>query len=96
MVVTQLINSKGNAVKNQFVIFDNGNIYFKSYNSTIAKITLNKNLILGKHWNYSNTTLKHLYEFLRQNNMPELASKQALKNLIDKNKITVIDKQNFE
>ena len=96
MLITQLINNQGNAVKNQFVIINNGIIYFKSYSSTIAKITLNGTLILGKNWNYSNTTLKHLYEFLRQNNLAKIANKKTLQYLIDNKKITVIDSQNFE
>ena len=96
MLVTQLINSKGNAAKNQFIIINNGITYFKSYSSTIAKITLNGTLILGKNWNYSNTTLKHLYEFLRQNNLGKIANKKSLQCLIDNKKITVIDSQNFE
>ena len=45
MVVTQLINSKGNAVKNQFVIFDTGNLSLKSYNSTITKTEQNTEIL---------------------------------------------------
>jgi hypothetical protein len=36
MNITQLINDKGNAVKNQFVIHTDKGMYFKSYNSLIA------------------------------------------------------------
>lgn len=49
--------------RNQFVIFGNGSVTFQSYNSMIAKIDKN-GLTLGSHWDYSNTTLKHLYLFL--------------------------------
>lgn len=52
--------------KNQFVIIDNENkkTYFQSYNSLIAFIDESGNLTLGKDWNYSTTTAKHLYLFI--------------------------------
>lgn len=55
--------------KNQFVIFDNKKTIFQSYDSTIAvidKTKINNDLTLGKDWNYSSTTLKHLYLFLEE------------------------------
>ena len=59
MKVEQLEN------KNQFVILgNNGEIEFQSYNSRIAKISKNGSLELSSHWDYSRTTLKHLYIFL--------------------------------
>ena len=51
--------------KNQFIIFGGDAIVtFQSYNSIIAKIDKNGTLFLGKNWNYSKTTLKHLYLFI--------------------------------
>lgn len=50
--------------KNQFLIWGDGIYTFQSYESTVAIIEKNGNLILGKDWNYSNTTLKHVYLFL--------------------------------
>lgn len=68
MLVTNLINSKGNPVVNQFVIYNDNAIVFQSYSTEIARIypenfiiELNKNCI-----NYSQTTSKHLYIFLNQ------------------------------
>lgn len=59
MKVEQLEN------KNQFVILgNNGEIEFQSYNSRIARIDKNGVLSLSYHWDYSKTTLKHLYIFL--------------------------------
>lgn len=49
--------------KNQFVITDGTTIVFQSYDSTIAQIK-NGVLVLGEDWDYSKTTLKHLYLFL--------------------------------
>ena len=53
--------------KNQFVIFgDDGEVEFQSYNSRIAKINKNGTLELSIKWDYSKTTLKHLYIFLEK------------------------------
>lgn len=51
--------------KNQFVIFGGGQTIFQSYNSTCAIIE-DYGLTLGKDWDYSNTTMKHLYLFLNE------------------------------
>ena len=51
--------------KNQFIINTEKEITFQSYDSTIA--TINKKtgvLTFGADWDYSHTTLKHLYLFL--------------------------------
>lgn len=60
MNVTQLKN------KNQFVITHKGARYFQSYSSTCAKIDANGVLSFGFDWDYSKTTLKHLYIFLSE------------------------------
>lgn len=53
--------------KNQFVILgNNGEIEFQSYNSLIARIEKNGTLELSSRWDYSRTTLKHLYIFLEK------------------------------
>jgi len=54
--------------KNQFVITDydgtNNTYYLQSYDSIVAKIDKKGLLTFGTDWNYSKTTLKHLYLFL--------------------------------
>lgn len=51
--------------KNQFLIESDELIQFQSYNSLIASINKNKGtLTLGVDWDYSNTTMKHLYMFI--------------------------------
>ena len=64
MTIYQLINDKGNAANNQFVVVNNGATYFQSYDSVIAKVEGSK-VTLSEDWDYSKTTLKHLYIFLR-------------------------------
>ena len=51
--------------KNQFIITGGDAVVtFQSYDSIIAKIDEKGTLILGNAWNYSKTTLKHLYLFI--------------------------------
>lgn len=51
---------------NQYVITDGGNIFFQSYSSLIAKIDKKGKVTLFKDWDYSNTTMRHLYMFLKE------------------------------
>lgn len=69
-MIRQLINSNGNPAANQFVVATANGTYFQSYNSVVAKIDNRGNLILSTDWDYSNTTRKHLYIFLRREGFP--------------------------
>lgn len=90
--------------KNQFIIKNGDEIFFQSYESMIAKIDKEGVLYLGDDWDYSKTTLKHLYLFINdyKYNMNEkyrklfnydfLSSKnkkQFIQKLIDNKKIKV-------
>ena len=75
MKVENMINSKGHAVPNQFVItkVETRQVFFQSYETIIAVqenglTTLDKN-----YWDYSRTTLKYLYLFLGMNKKEILA-----------------------
>lgn len=97
MKVRQLEN------KNQFLMEDEKQVIFQSYNSIIAIFNKKtRDLTLGCDWDYSRTTLKHLYIFLRdviyynmtpeqrQNIMDALQSantRKAIQKLIDNKKI---------
>ena len=61
MQVSNLMSNKGNKIANQFnIIDDDGNQYFQSYDSIIAKIVKYHNIYLDeKYWNYSNTTAEY-------------------------------------
>lgn len=54
--------------KNQFLINNDNNIILQSYDSTIAVLSREGcgTLTLGKNWDYSKTTLKHLYLFFNE------------------------------
>lgn len=64
-MVTNLINSNGRAVANQFVITDGAKTVFQSYNSDIVMIdSSKKTLKFGSDYKYSRTTIKHRNKFL--------------------------------
>lgn len=51
--------------KNQFIVINDNFVYFQSYNSLIAVYDKEKSVLsLGSDWNFSKTTLKHLYIFI--------------------------------
>lgn len=79
--------------KNQFIITSKESVVFQSYNSIIA-IKENDKLTLGRHWDYSNTTRKHLYLFLQDycyNVWSQIKDKpnykKAIQEMIDNNKL---------
>lgn len=80
-MVKQLINDNGNPAANQFVIKTKKATYFQSYNSVVCKLD-GINIILSNNWDYSNTTRKHLYIFLRQNGYYNLSSAKDVRNAI--------------
>jgi len=65
--VQQMLSNNDNPVQNQFIIYQNNDIYFQSYKSIICKIDKNNDLILDSfYWDYSITTLKYLYSFIER------------------------------
>ena len=67
MRVENMVSSRGNTIPNQFIInggYD-GNMYFQSYKSMIAKIDKFGKVFLDSHyWDYSRTTSKYRNMFL--------------------------------
>ena len=75
-MVTNLINDNGRAVANQFVITEESLgkpvIAFQSHKSRVCEIRqgglgFERTVVLGHDWDFSNTTKRHLYKFLRDN-----------------------------
>ena len=89
-MIANLINDRGNAVRNQFIITEGNTTALQSYNSRVCVIVkpcgmgFDVLVRFGRDWNYSQTTAKHLYSFLRQNGLEILASRQAIKEAIDR------------
>lgn len=64
--IENMINNKGNTVKNQFIIHTNDGVYFQSYKSIIAFIDNRDNVYLDSYyWDYSVTTSKYRNQFLK-------------------------------
>lgn len=68
-----------NIQNNQIVVVSNTGVRdFFSYNSHIARISKAGSLTLGSDWDYSRTTSKWLYEFLRINHFYEYQCKKDI------------------
>jgi hypothetical protein len=59
-----MYSPNGNKVANQFIITDNGDEYFQSYKSIIAKRSKGKIYLDDYYWDYSTTTGKYRNQFL--------------------------------
>jgi hypothetical protein len=84
MTITQLINARGNAVANQFIITDGDNVTFQSYKSKIATYnqTTKELTLYSNMWDYSNTTRKHFASFVNSFTCFKYSSKKAFEFLI--------------
>ena len=96
MKVQNLVNERGNNTANQFVITDNGNVYFQSYTTLIAKVNNNGHVTLNEsYWDYSRTTSKYLYQFLRRYTALKIDGKNDVLKYISEGKITEIPHDEF-
>lgn len=91
MKISNLVNERGNRVANQFVIEneENNTVAFQSYNSMVcevrpASIGFEKVVVFGKDWDYSRTTIKHLGNFLKQNNLEYLAGAKNIREALER------------
>ena len=67
MQVENVTSTRGNKVPNQFIITDNnGDEYFQSYKSIIAKRSKGKIYLDAYYWDYSATTGKYRNQFLNE------------------------------
>ena len=86
--VTQLINDCGNPAANQFVIKTEKATYFQSFKSVVCKLD-GTSIILSNHWEYSNTTRKHLYIFFRKNGFYSLSSAKDVREAIKDGRVAL-------
>jgi hypothetical protein len=85
-MVRQLINNNGNPAANQFIIDTESAVYFQSYESVICKIK-GTSIVLSLDWDYSNTTRKHLYMFLRGRGYYGLSSANDIRKAIKEKRV---------
>lgn len=65
--------------KNQFLIYIDGSVYLRSYESVVARKSVREVPILYKDWDYSRTTMKYVNKFLS-----DVFNKHIMKKDIDK------------
>lgn len=87
-MIQQLINDNGNPAANQFIIKTKKATYFQSYDSVVCKLD-GVNIVLSTDWDYSNTTRKHLYMFMRQNGYYSLSSAKEVRKAISEGRVTL-------
>lgn len=90
----------GNTAKNQVVMIintkDNHTEIFQSYDSLICKVDYNKKKItVGSKWDYSITTLKYFYQFLREYAGIDSSCKKNIESAFKGRKIFVDKAQCF-
>lgn len=89
MKISNLVNERGNRVSNQFIIENENSIAFQSYNSMVCEVRtasmgFEKVVVFGKDWDYSRTTMKHLNNFLKQNNLEFLAGAKNIREALER------------
>ena len=88
--VENIISNNGNAIPNQFIIYeDNGDITFQSYDSIICQIRggalgYDKVVVFGSDWDYSTTTSKYRNKFLMDNDLSILATTKDIKEALER------------
>ena len=73
----------GKAVANQFEIHTKKGDFFQSYQTLIAHVDNNGQVWLSNAWDYSNTTRKYLYQFLRDYGWNNLSASEIRKLIKD-------------
>lgn len=97
MKVEQFLN------RNQFHLYDDTKDIFQSYNSQICIIRKDScEVILGRDWDYSTTTSKHVYAFLDEYSKVRIYGvtnkRKYINDLIkeyEKDKREFVEKHNF-
>ena len=86
-MISNIIADSGYAARNQFQITTPKAYFFQSYNSVVCRIDRNtKKITLSQHWDYSDTTRRYLYIFLRNHGYSDLLNRNR------KNKANTIRK----
>lgn len=100
MKVEQFLN------RNQFHLYGDNKDVLQSYNSKVVEITNNPGcvqcIILGRDWDYSTTTSKHVYAFLDMYSKVKICGvtnkRKYINDLIkeyEKDKRKFVEKHNF-
>lgn len=88
--VANMTLANGNKVANQFVLHDaNGDISLRSYDSLVCQIRkgslgFDKVVAFGRDWDYSQTTVKYVNKFLKDNGLDVLAGTRNIREGIER------------
>tara|TARA_R110000782_G_scaffold108850_1_gene197548 strand:- start:269 stop:529 length:261 start_codon:yes stop_codon:yes gene_type:complete len=77
MKVENMTSNNGNKIANQFIIYQDDQVFFQSYDSMIAMVQDHYIELDVNYWNYSKTTVKYRNKFL---NMTTKEVENAIKN----------------
>ena len=82
----------GRPVANQYVIYNYDNVYFQSYNTTIAWIDKTNTVYLHDgYWDrYSTTTNKYLLEFMREQYDKDISSITDIRERVKNGEFNVL------
>lgn len=91
MTVFNLKTASGNIAKNQFVVTDGTMFTFRSYKSVICVYNRpSATIVVDEKWNYSATTRKYFYQFLREYTGHNVRSKQDFLQLAKTNNLVTL------
>ena len=72
-----MTSNNGNKIANQFIIYQDDQVFFQSYDSMIAMVQDHYIELDVNYWNYSKTTVKYRNKFV---NMTTKEVENAIKN----------------
>ena len=93
--ISNLINDVSNNAVNQFLVEYKGKVWFQSYDSIIAVKKADGSVIIADMWDYSKTTAKHLYMWLRNHTRYHVVSRDEVLNLIETKQIKLVKKLKY-
>ena len=64
--VENIVNERGNAVRNQFIIQSEEGLTFQSYHTTVAHISTHKHVLIDTTADMTQTTKRYLKIFLNE------------------------------
>lgn len=71
-------------------------VYFQSYNSVVCHIDNNDKVILSYWWDYSRTTMRWLWEFLRSYGYGDLCNPKTMRKAIKAGEVVEMEETSLE
>lgn len=91
MAIINLKTASGNIAQNQFVVTDGSMFTLHSYKSVICVYHRpSATIVVDKKWNYSATTRRYFYQFLREYTGHNVRSKKDFLRLVETNDLVTL------